>query len=406
MPEMTIGDRLRQIRRRANMTQDELAERSGISKEVIAKLEQNRRTTARVPTLHAFARALDVETADFLGSGVELDSNDNGDAAQLLTLRRALMPSPGADDTDLAIPDFGTVRRQVTAATLAYKNCQFRTALGHLAALLPGAEAAAVAGRGGDAERERWLGLLADAYVTATRTLVTLRHEDLAYAAVHRSLNLSEESGNSFLRAVCGENLSWILIRQTRFGEAERTATFLAEPIEPRLGRSDTVRLAAWGRLHLWAAAAAGRNNRPGHATEYLVKAGAAADLGVPGQPSYQPFQALFNKTSVRVAEVELATVQGDPERALRLAHAIPRVGRSWDAVWARHILDVAEAEIATGRYTDALATLMRAYDAKPGWTKEQRLARRLALDLSDELPVRRAREAGLSQLTHFDIRT
>ena len=81
MPELTLGDRIGQIRRRRSMTQEELAERAGISADVIRKLEQNRRATAAIRTLHAIARALEVETSELLKQGVDLDNEDNGDAS-------------------------------------------------------------------------------------------------------------------------------------------------------------------------------------------------------------------------------------------------------------------------------------------------------------------------------------
>jgi transcriptional regulator with XRE-family HTH domain len=62
-----LGDRLARLRRLAGLTQEQVAERSGVSADVIRKLEQHRKHSARLPTLHALARGLGVELTSLLG---------------------------------------------------------------------------------------------------------------------------------------------------------------------------------------------------------------------------------------------------------------------------------------------------------------------------------------------------
>lgn len=57
----TIGYQLRRLRRLRGLTQEELADRADVSRDLVAKLEQGRRQTARITSLTSFARALDVE---------------------------------------------------------------------------------------------------------------------------------------------------------------------------------------------------------------------------------------------------------------------------------------------------------------------------------------------------------
>jgi transcriptional regulator with XRE-family HTH domain len=72
----TIGYQLRRLRRRRGLTQEELADRANVSRDLVAKLEQGRRRTARITSLASFARALDVG----LSALVQRDADD-GDAA-------------------------------------------------------------------------------------------------------------------------------------------------------------------------------------------------------------------------------------------------------------------------------------------------------------------------------------
>lgn len=62
-----LGDRVVRLRRLGGQTQEGLAARSGVSVDVVRKLEQRRKHSARLPTLHALARGLGVEVTALLG---------------------------------------------------------------------------------------------------------------------------------------------------------------------------------------------------------------------------------------------------------------------------------------------------------------------------------------------------
>jgi transcriptional regulator with XRE-family HTH domain len=57
----TIGYQLRRLRRLRGLTQEALADRADVSRDLVAKLEQGRRHTARITSLASLACALDVE---------------------------------------------------------------------------------------------------------------------------------------------------------------------------------------------------------------------------------------------------------------------------------------------------------------------------------------------------------
>src|SRR3954463_7628436 len=63
----TIGDRIRSLREFRDLTQEQLADRAGGYLDTIKKLEQNQRQSARINTLRAIARALDVPLERRLG---------------------------------------------------------------------------------------------------------------------------------------------------------------------------------------------------------------------------------------------------------------------------------------------------------------------------------------------------
>jgi transcriptional regulator with XRE-family HTH domain len=66
----TIGDRIARLRARHRLTQEQLADRARVSVDTIRKLEQGQRQTARLATLNALARALDVEPSVLVGQPI------------------------------------------------------------------------------------------------------------------------------------------------------------------------------------------------------------------------------------------------------------------------------------------------------------------------------------------------
>jgi transcriptional regulator with XRE-family HTH domain len=132
--EVHLGDRLARLRRLSGLTQEQVAERSGVSVDVIRKLEQHRKHSARLPTLHALAKGLGVEVTALLGDPPAIAANGWLDTPELVELRRAVMPSlvpkpPG----DLASLSIDVVRAEIADAWSLYHSADF----GQLLTLLP-----------------------------------------------------------------------------------------------------------------------------------------------------------------------------------------------------------------------------------------------------------------------------
>ncbi|WP_235989800.1 helix-turn-helix domain-containing protein [Streptomyces ureilyticus] len=84
--EPGIGDRIARLRMRRKLTQEGLAERAGLSVDVVRKLEQGVRQTARLTTLNALARALDVEPSTLVGQPATFEVRDEEDQPSVLAL--------------------------------------------------------------------------------------------------------------------------------------------------------------------------------------------------------------------------------------------------------------------------------------------------------------------------------
>ncbi|MFI6819697.1 helix-turn-helix domain-containing protein [Micromonospora sp. NPDC050187] len=400
MPKKTIGDRLRKLRTESTMTQERLAEESGISIETIRKLEQGARSSARLPTLHALARALGVPTTALLGDASKAAARREPDhrPLSLAGIRRVLTPArslagPVATVPDGPPPTLETVRGRLWAADAAYHRGDYATALAEAPRLLDDARRAAEDGGSAQAHAT-----LAQARYLATELLIQLRAGDLAYAAVAGALDAAEAAGDPLLGASTVKGASWLLLRQGRLAEAEQVAVATADSIEPRLRKAAPAELAVWGWLLLAGAAAAARDNRPDDAVEMLDAASAAAArLGSrPVGDGHLAVVGGFRAARVDMMRVEVAAVAGDAGRALDLAERVP-ADKTTATSWRRHRLDVAWSQMQVGAHAEATGVLVELRHQAPMWLRQQRYARDIVQSISEHR--RRAMSQELADL-------
>lgn len=401
MPEKTIGDRLRKLRTESTMTQERLAEESGISIETIRKLEQGARSSARLPTLHALARALGVPTTALLGDASQAAAQREPDhrPLSLAGIRRVLTPArsltgPVTTALDGPTPTLDAVRAKLRAADAAYHRGDYTTALAEVPRLIDDARRTAEDGPGS----AQAYAVLAQARYLATELLIQLRAGDLAYAAVSGALDAAQAAGDPLLGASTVKGASWLLLRQGRLAEAESVAVTTADSIEPKLRRAEPAELAVWGWLLLAAAAAAARDNRPDDAAEMLdAAAAAAARLGDrPVGAGHLEVVGGFRTARVNMMRVEVAAVAGDPRLSLRLAEQVP-TGQTTATSWRRHRLDVAWSHVQVGAHAEATGVLLELREQAPVWLRQQRYARDIFQSITEQR--RRAMTTGLAEL-------
>ncbi|GIH19681.1 helix-turn-helix domain-containing protein [Rugosimonospora africana] len=401
--EMTIGDRVAEIRRRRGMTQEQLAEAANVSVETIRKLEQNERTSARIATLNKLARSLQVRTSSLFsrsGQAVARREADHDDVA-LVELRRVLAPARGIQGSQIATaetepPTLEDVRQAIWTIDASYHSDHYADALTALPVLLTEASGAAAAAA--DSERPAALRALSQAQQMAGTILIQTRKFDLAHRALDRALDSADAAGDELIGAAAVVSLCWLLLRQGRLDEAEELAVSTADAIEPSFARAAAEQYATWGWLMLRGAAAAVRNNRDDRAQEMLdAAAAAAARVGNAAGSARTPAPAtvgVFNPATVGMKRVETAVIAGQTGRALTLAERVPPSESPTSNNRNRHLLDVAFAQLDNHLYLDATETLQRVRHDAPVWLRHQRFARDIVAGvvanrrraLSDEL--------------------
>lgn len=369
----TIGARLGQARRERGLTQEELAERSSVSSDVIRKLEQERRTAARITTLARLANALSIPLSDLLGRRERLGPLRDGGVMTVRNTLLAVRDLPGIDlsDDDGEPTPLGELNAAVHRGWQQYYAGRF----GDLAALLPGLVGESRLTHqaiGGPASK-----VLAQAYQLCANLMAQVGYDDLAAIGIERALGAASQGGDELQHATLLGTAAWIYMRQGRYDDAEHVARTAAERVEPSLSKATPEQLTVWGALLLWAAAAAAAAVRATAVADYIGLARAAAGRF---EEDRRDYWTNFGPTQVAMQATHTFTVLGRPAEALRAAE---RVRRSdlLNISYGAHQLDVAQACLNAKQGREAVEALLQAQAMSADWFRNQAQARDLVRD-------------------------
>ncbi|MFF9248790.1 helix-turn-helix domain-containing protein [Streptomyces globisporus] len=365
---ISIGDRIRALREFRDITQDQLAERAGVSVDTIRKLEQGVRESARINTLRALARALDVQLERLVGQPtVTQQLTDDGG---LLALRDAIQ-DPGSlpgvlGDEDLEDPPSPAEwAEQVQAATATYWTGGYSSLASTLPGLLRDGRATA---RQHDTEGV-WRDL-ALAYQLAASLSTQSGHPDWAYTAVERQLAAAARASDPLLEGMGVSTLSWVLLRQGRWEHARSLAERKADSLEPRRRGATPDELAVYGNLLIAAATPAARADQHDDALHLLTLAEGAAVQSGPTRAYGSAFSVVDVRT--QKVNVSLAGTEGRPAEALAAARDVDLEAISRPVHSASYRVDVAQAMYQTGDNAGALELLLEVEADQPEWIRVQ----------------------------------
>jgi transcriptional regulator with XRE-family HTH domain len=304
----TIGYQLRRIRRLRALTQEELADRADVSRDLVAKLEQGRRQTARIASLASLARALDVELS-------------------ALVTRRAPAREPVARRSDrqtmegTATGDRATTMTDAAALVdrvhRAYQAARYSEAAG----LLPSVSYTvdALVAEGLVNERRDALRLQASIAIAAAKLATRAGNALAGRLAAERARDAAEAAEDPFARAASAYQLICALLLtggQEDCENAEELAVSCAEP----LGGADANSLTWRGALTLISAIIAARRGDPAevhcrldHAEDLARRLGADGNIG----------WTAFGPTNVMIHRVSATVALDDPHAALATAEQI-----------------------------------------------------------------------------------
>lgn len=376
MSETTgIGGRLRSLRRDASLTQEQLAERAGVSVDLIGKLERGARSSAYVSSLFKLAAALDVDMSELIGKRPRLDRADD---VRVLSMRDAVLEPAvlaGITSDDQDAPALADVESAVRGAWGDYWSGR----LSRLATTAPGLLAEArMASRAYGAPAAH---SLTQAYQLAAYLLVHLGKDDLATMAAERAVTAAAAGDDRLLWATAHSTWAWCVHHQGRLDVAERQALRVAEDIEPDFARAPLPHLTVWGGLVLTGLAAAAAAERTDEVREYL----GWARMGTGRfETDRNDYETPFGPTQVSVQATHAYTVLRKPDKALRAARGVERAHLR-DIAWGRHLVDKASAHVDARHLQTAEVTLAEAAALSPEWFRHQGPARSLVGELRHE---------------------
>jgi transcriptional regulator with XRE-family HTH domain len=379
-----LGGNLRRWRLRRGYSQGELADRAGVSINVVRKLEQSnglggRPRGVRLETLYELARALDVQTAQLFSPGDPEPADQDPAQRTLLPIRVALTPplplKVTAHSGQPAPPDLTELHRRLGESVQLYHRDRYDAIALALPQMIASAHSVVACGGNGD-ECAGALRLRAEVMQLAGWFLTQVGAYDLAYQAIKEAITDADASGDQIAAAVGVSGECWLFIRQGRLLDAMRTAAEAASRMEPRLSAATAEELSVWGWLLLRASAAAVRNNQESKAREFLRLAKTAAAGLSKGAARSQPSWTMLAPATVAMKEVEHQVVVGNWRQALKLAERIPRTQHTSPDDRHRHELDLAKAHAELAHYADATGILGDLRKNAPHWLRHQRMGR------------------------------
>ncbi|MCZ7433255.1 helix-turn-helix domain-containing protein [Streptomyces sp. WMMC1477] len=381
-----LADNVRKYRRRAGMSQEELAHAAGVSPGTVRKVEQG--GTVRMETLHTLARALGVTTAALMAPDAPepIGRAEEPNRLNLIQLRAVLTPAVGLVDQAVEVageePNLRTFSRTVRDARELYFSDSYKSVAAQLPGLLRDASLAVAYYDSGDEHRQALMAR-AEALRLAGTYLTQVRQYDIAYAALSGAIADAKQSGDMLAAGSGVGGMCWLLVRQGRLDEAERIAAESMDAVEPKITGAEPDHYAVWGGLAMEAAAAAARNNRPDEAKEYRKAARVAATAVGTAHRNLSRHWSVFGPVTAALKALEDSMVIGDARAVVRKAdeeealspRAWKRLGRPSTNDGNRFTLDVARAHTRTGDLSAAMDELTRVREAAPEWLRHQNSA-------------------------------
>ncbi|WUH93890.1 helix-turn-helix domain-containing protein [Streptomyces sp. NBC_00433] len=368
------GDALKRARLRRGLTQEQLAERTGLSIGVIKKLERG--GTGRLPTYHVLARALGVRTSALLDpAGPHHTRRGDDDNIDLMPFRQAITPpitisrlAPDAGDE----PDLGSLTATARTIAQAYHQDDYATVAELLPPLVHSAHATVDHFDNGP-QHTSALRIRSDVLQMAGRYLTQVRAYDLAHIALRDAITDALAIGALDAVAAAMYQQGWLLMRQGRLDEAEQVSVATAEAVEPRISRASRQALGAWGKLLVHGSAAAARNNRSAEAREMLRMGRTAGAALAGGTAVAESSWGKFDWRTVAFQGIENHLVADRPDMVLRLSERVAGAGDT--TFMRRHLLDVAAAHATLRQRSEALDVLDKLRAETPEWLRHQRMA-------------------------------
>ncbi|MEU6252242.1 helix-turn-helix transcriptional regulator [Streptomyces sp. NPDC047043] len=382
----TVGQRIKELRRAAGMSQTDLAAAMARSESWVSQVERGVQPVERLSVLQALADALNVPVRELRSDAAPAEqaepekqtkSNDLDGLRVALTGHPALgslFQQPPAEP----IPSLADFRQQVDEAWTLVHASSYAALSDHLAKLLPNIEAAVRHAPAG--ERAELHALRAKTYQVAAASFTRQDQADAAWVAADRALQAAELAGQPLEVVASLFRMAHAFMRQQHMEQAEQAAQSAATVMGPRTETPacPPEELSLYGAMNLVLAVINAREGNRGGTHEHIDRArGIAARLG----GDRNDFDTEFGPTNVEIHAVSTAVELGDAGLALEVAQQVDASGLSPERQ-SRFLLDVARAHAQRRHVGEATAALLEAEALAPEQIHDHHLAREVIRDL------------------------
>jgi len=176
---------------------------------VIRKLEQHRKHSVRLPTLHKLAAGLGIEVTGLLGDPPALAAEQDESPA-LVAVRRAIMPSPLAPtpEPESAEPlSLDLLRAEIAEGWTLYHAAEFGQLTRSLPEIIDDARTAVAVGPRD--QREAAQVALGKALQLGGHLAIRLGKTDLAMSSLERGLLAAESGDEPLLAPIVSNSMAW-----------------------------------------------------------------------------------------------------------------------------------------------------------------------------------------------------
>lgn len=371
--EYRIGLRIARWRDINGMTQQQLADRIGVSREYVSMIESGARHITKRSLLTAVATALGVSTAELAGSPAAPGSRDSLLAELAPRLRTAL-------DEELEDPpprvDPGRLAHEVETVMVARMRCDYATVAARLPQLI--VEARTLAGLSG-ADRDTGLMCLVRICHTAAMAIKSFGYVDLGVRFAAQAQGAARQLDDPVAVAAADYTAAQCALT----AGAPRRSLTLSTRAAARLGdHGDNDALHWYGMLHLNSAFAAAVIGLRHDTLAHLAESASTA-----ARVWGNPWHVEFGQVNVELWRMGCALELGDVEQVPVLARKIDRSQIQTVHRRARLHIDVGRGLHAVGDSGSAVRQLLFADELAAHEVRSRPWVRQVVADM-----VRQAR--------------
>ncbi|MGW4124784.1 helix-turn-helix domain-containing protein [Nocardia sp. NPDC004711] len=355
-----IGQRVKEIRKRRGITQQVLADRTGLSRGAIAKYESGERPVDSRRTLLALAEALGVTLGDLTGHEHDkLDPSTAGFHTAVPDLETVLWAQGNVTDTRPP-RTLDQLAADARRATKLRHDCDYATLGPMLGPMLTDAYRHV---RDADDAERAWdvLGTVAYGVASALRAR---GYHALAWTAAQEVQRAAEHAGSAAPIAAAAFIRGQILLsRPGALPAALATTTGTAERIAAEVRTVGEIE--TYGMLHLQGsivAATMGGDPEP-HLAEAAEQAGRLSSATVATSTARNES---FGPANVALWRMSAAMERREPGEVLALAPTLRPVDLPNEGRKAQYFVEIGRAHAMRKDYRDSLYALLRAEHAAP----------------------------------------